>query len=80
MKNGWKALRLFGVGLAVLALGACDIDQTEEGEMPDVDVSVEDGNMPEYDVDGPEVEVGTQQDTVIVETPTVDVDLPEDDD
>lgn len=79
MKHGLKTVKLLGVGLAVLALGACDVDQTQEGELPDVDVNVEGGEMPEYDVDGPEVEVGTQEDTVIVETPTIDVDLPDDD-
>ena len=54
---------------------ACDVDQTEEGEMPEV--SVEGGNMPEYDVDGPKVETGTKE----IEVPTIeDVELPDDDD
>lgn len=54
-----------------LTLAACDVDQTEEGEMPEVDV--EGGNMPEFDVDGPEVDVDTG--TTEVEVPTVDVDV-----
>lgn len=58
---------------AFLATTGCDVEQVEEGEMPDVDVSG--GNMPEYDVDGPDVDVGTTE----VEVPTVDVDLPDDD-
>ena len=37
-----------------LPLAACDVDQTEAGEMPDVEV--EEGQMPEYDVEGPEIE------------------------
>ena len=56
--------------------------------MPDVDVNVEPGSLPEYDVEGPDVEVGTEQQEVTVpevnitteeETvtvPDVDVDLP----
>ncbi len=63
-------------GLLVLPLAACDVDQTEAGEMPDVEV--EEGNMPEYDVDGPEVETGMDRDTVIVDHPTVDVEPPQD--
>lgn len=86
------------VASLALWLGACDVDQTEEGEMPDVnvdsgnlpeyevrktqegempDVDVEGGNMPEYDVEGPDVEVGTETKEVTV--PTVDVDLPDED-
>ena len=60
---------------AALSLAACDVDQTEEGEMPevDVDVSGDAGNLPEYDVEGPDVDVDTG--TTTVEVPTVDVDV-----
>ena len=63
---------------AALGLAACDVDQTEEGSLPDVDVNVEGGNMPEYDVETADVEVGTQEKTVTV--PDVDVTMPDDDD
>jgi uncharacterized lipoprotein len=67
------------VGLALatgcLALAACDVDQTKEGEMPDVDVNATGGQLPEYNVEGPDVNVGTENRTVQV--PTVDVDVPE---
>lgn len=59
---------------ATLGLAACDVDQTEEGELPEVDV--EGGNMPEFDVETADVDVGT--DEVTVEVPTVDVDMPDD--
>ena len=59
------------------ALIACDVDQTKEGEMPDVDVNASGGQLPEFDVDAPEVTVGTENKTVQV--PTVDVDAPADD-
>lgn len=58
------------IGTAALGLAACDVEQTEEAEMPDV--SVEGGNMPEYDVDTPDVDVTTE--TRTVEVPVVDVD------
>lgn len=72
----WQ-LRFLTVGAAVFLLGACDIDQTEEGEMPEV--QVEEGEAPEYDVEGPDVDIRSDTDTVAVETPEVDVDLPDDD-
>lgn len=64
-------ITLTALAIATLGLAACDVEQTEEGEMPDVDVSVDEGNLPEYDVDAPEVKVGTTE--TEVEVPDVDV-------
>ncbi len=60
--------------VATLGLAACDIDQTEEGALPDVDV--EGGNLPEFDVETADVDVGTEEATI--EVPTLDVDMPDD--
>lgn len=63
------------LGITVLAmilavsLGACSVEKTEEGEMPEVEVKG--GELPEYDVDTATVNVGT--DTATVTTPDVDV-------
>jgi uncharacterized lipoprotein len=54
---------------AVLGLSACDVEQTQEGEAPDVDI--DGGSLPEYDVDAADVDVGTEEQTV--EVPTIDV-------
>ncbi len=62
---------------SALGLAACDVDQTEEGEMPEV--SVEGGNMPEYDVEPVDVDVETGTETQTVEVPTLDVDVSSDD-
>ena len=59
------------LGAASLGLAACDVDQTKEGELPDVDVNATGGQLPEYNVDAPEVTVGTEN--KVVEVPTVDV-------
>ena len=70
-------IRILGAFLAPLfALGvaACDVDQTEEGDLPEV--NVEGGNLPEYDVDVADVKVGTDTATVVV--PDVDVNMPDD--
>jgi len=56
---------------AALGLAACDVEQTEEGDMPEVDMQVDGGEMPEFDVDTADVEVGTEEATI--EVPTVDV-------
>lgn len=64
-----RVLSFLMVPFAVVALGACTAEQTEEGDMPDVEV--EGGNLPEYDVDAADVEVGT--DTQMVTVPDVDI-------
>ncbi len=64
-----KFLSLIMAPLFAVGLAACDVDQTEEGELPDVDV--EGGQVPEYDVDAADVDVGTDTQTVI--TPDVDI-------
>ncbi len=62
--------------LAPLAIGlaACDVDQTREAELPEVDV--QGGQMPAYDVETADVDVGTEERTVTV--PDVDVTMPGD--
>lgn len=54
---------------------SCDVDQTKEAEAPDVDVSASGGQLPAYDVDTKEVEVGTTERNVAV--PDVDVNTEE---
>lgn len=62
---------------SILGLAACDVDQTKEAELPEVEVNASGGQMPEFDVDAATVNVGTENKTI--EVPTVDVDAPKDD-
>lgn len=62
----------------ILPLAACEVTKTEDGEMPDIDVSVDGGNLPEYDVDGPDVDFGMKE--VTVKVPDIDVTTPDDPD
>jgi len=61
------------VAVVVIAAGVymIDIDQTEEGALPDVDVSVEGGNMPEFDAQTGSVDVTTEEETVTVPDVTI---------
>jgi len=62
--------------IAPLAIGlaACDVDQTKEAELPEVDVKG--GQAPEFDVETADVDVGTKK--TEVEVPDVDVKMPGD--
>lgn len=87
------AMSLLFAFLTVVALSTtgCRVTQTEEGRAPDVDVKVDDGKLPEYDVDAADVDVKTKETTVKVpdvdvkteerkiEVPDVDVKMPPED-
>lgn len=60
---------------SMFALSACDVEQTQEGEMPEVEVTSEGGQMPEYDVETAEVEMGTE--TRTIEVPTAEIQTPD---
>ncbi len=74
--------------LALLAFASCEVKQTEEGKLPDVET--EPGKLPEYDVDWADVDVGTTTRTVKVpkvvvvmeeeevNVPYIDVKMPSD--
>jgi hypothetical protein len=55
---------------------SCDVDQTQAGELPDVDI--EGGQLPKYDVDAPDVDIGTKE--VEVTVPDIDIEPADDDD
>lgn len=63
---------------SMLALSACKVEKTQEGEMPDVKVQAEGGQLPKYDVETAEVKLGTKETTV--EVPTATIEMPDDPD
>jgi len=65
---------LFVAGLISVSAVGCDVDVKEEGRAPDVDVAVDPGKLPDVDVRGPDVDVGTKKKEITV--PDVDVDVP----
>lgn len=85
-----KSLSIFFLLFTALSFTACDVDKTESGSLPevDVDVDVESGSLPEYDVDWADVDVKTRTEMVqvpkvrvvmeeeAIEVPYVDVDWP----
>jgi hypothetical protein len=68
-----KSAALFAALGSVLSLSACNVEKTEEGELPEVDVNAKSGQLPAYEVETAEVDVGTKQAKVNV--PDVDVDV-----
>ncbi|WP_126171899.1 hypothetical protein [Altericroceibacterium xinjiangense] len=66
---------LLAAGGLALGLSACDVDQTEEGAAPEIDVDA--GSMPEYDVEPVDVDVSSGTRTVEVPTMDVDANIPD---
>ncbi|HBR53157.1 MAG TPA: hypothetical protein EYN07_13895 [Flavobacteriaceae bacterium] len=80
---------LFAIALFT---SSCDIDKKGKTELPEVDVEVdvEEGNLPEFDVDWADVDISTTTKMVEVpkvvvvmeeeeiEVPTIDIDMPDD--
>ena len=67
MNNAIKVL----IGVACQSYTACNVEKTQDGELPDVNVTTNGGQLPEYNVETPTVNVGTENKTV--EVPTVEV-------
>ncbi|GAA4271982.1 hypothetical protein U6A24_10765 [Aquimarina gracilis] len=82
--------KFIGSLMIILLLSSCDVQQKKEAKLPDVDVEVdtEPGQLPTFDVDWAEVNVGTKTRTVKIpkvvvvmeeeeiEVPYIDVDMP----
>ena len=71
MNSMAKALSM---GAVCVLVAGCKVNKTQEGKLPDVNVSATGGQLPEYNVQGPKVEVGSKNETVKV--PTVKVKTP----
>ena len=87
-----KNLIILFVITAAITFVSCDIDQTKEGKLPEIDVDVDTkaGVLPEFEVNWADVDVGTRTQTIKipkvvvvmeeeeVEVPYLDVDMPGD--
>lgn len=78
---------------ALIFITSCNVKKEEKGEMPemDIDVTADAGELPEYEVNWADIDVGTTTKTVTVpkvvvvmeeeevEVPVIDIDMPDGD-
>ncbi|ABG32040.1 hypothetical protein CEP88_02305 [Roseobacter denitrificans] len=69
---GVAAAAAIGFGIYMV-----DVDMTEEASLPEVDLSIEGGNVPEFDVQTGDIELGTEE--VTMEVPKIEIETPEED-
>ena len=55
-----KTIKLVAMSAICVAAAGCQVNKTQEGKMPKVEVKTSDGQLPEYNVEGPKVEVGSK--------------------
>ncbi|MBB4641778.1 hypothetical protein [Rhizorhapis suberifaciens] len=60
------------VGVVLYAFGVIDVQQTRQARLPEV--QTQGGQMPAFDVETPDVDVGTRNETVKV--PEISIDRP----
>ena len=84
--------KLTAIAALLLTVSACDVNKTQSGDLPDVDVDVsaDAGELPEYEVNWADIDVGTTTETVSVpkvvivteeeevEVPFIDINMPGD--
>jgi hypothetical protein len=63
---------LLSAALLTVSTAGCRVRQTQEGELPEVEVEAKGGQLPKYDVDAPDVDVKTEEREIRVPT---DVDI-----
>lgn len=82
--------KFLGLTMIVLLLASCDIQQKKNAELPDLDIDIdaEAGQLPTFDVNWADVNVGTRTKKVMIpkvvvvmeeeeiEVPYIDVDMP----
>jgi hypothetical protein len=59
---------LVGAVLLTVSATGCKVSKTQDGKMPDVEVSTKGGQLPKYDVKTPTVDVSTEKRDVNVPT------------
>ena len=69
-KIAWH-IQFLALGAAAFLLGACEVEQADERDSPEAEVQKEEA--PNYEIETPDVDVKSDTDTVVVETPEVEV-------
>ena len=63
--NAWKTFAILSLA-AGMTLTSCTVDKTQQAKAPDVNVDVDPGQWPKYNVKWADVDVGTKTKTITV--------------
>ena len=66
--------KILALGSVCLAVAGCQVNKTQSGKLPKVEMKTSEGQLPAYNIQGPDVQVGSKSHTFNV--PTVHVTTP----
>jgi hypothetical protein len=66
--------KLLALGVVCLTFGGCQVNKTQQGKLPKVEMKTSEGQLPAYNIQGPDVQVGSK--TKSFKVPTVHVTTP----
>ncbi len=69
-----NVIKLLALGVACVTAAGCQVEKTQQGKLPKVEVKTSEGQLPAYNIQGPDVQVGSKTKTFKV--PTVHVTTP----
>jgi hypothetical protein len=65
---------IIGLGVACSCVAGCKVSKTQDAKLPKVEVKTTEGQLPAYNIQGPNVQVGEKTHTF--KTPTIHVTTP----
>jgi hypothetical protein len=69
-----NAVKILAVASACFTIAGCQVNKTQQGKLPKVEMKTSEGQLPAYNIQGPSVDVGSKTHTFKV--PTVHVTTP----
>ena len=69
-----KTIKILAFGSVCLAVAGCQVNKTQQGKLPKVEMKTTEGQLPAYNIQGPDVQVGSK--TKSFKVPTVHVTTP----
>ena len=69
-----KSRKVLALSSFCLAMAGCQVNKTQQGKLPKVEMKTSEGQLPAYNIQGPDVQVGSKTKTFKV--PTVHVTTP----
>ena len=70
-----KTVQVLAFGAVCFTLAGCQVNKTQQGKLPKVEMKTSEGQLPAYNVQGPDVQVGSK--TKSFKVPTVHVTTPQ---
>lgn len=69
-----SVFKIVGLGAVCLTFAGCQVNKTQQGKLPKVEMKTSEGQLPAYNIQGPSVDVGSK--THSFKVPTVHVTTP----